>query len=64
MVGLYWRTYVAGGLRVIFGGVFLDGHVLELARFENLTAIKAFNEFGVFVARNDLNARMLALLIH
>jgi hypothetical protein len=45
-------------------GFFLDSlfdvHVLELAGFEDLAAIFALDEFGVFVAANDLHAKMLA----
>ena len=41
---------------------FFDAHVLEFAGFENLTALEAFDIFGVFVAGHDLYARMLALI--
>jgi hypothetical protein len=37
-----------------------DVHVLEFAGFEDLAAFLAFDEFGVFFTRHDLNARVLA----
>lgn len=41
---------------------FLDTHIFQLARFENLAAIKALDELGVFVAADDLYAWVLARL--
>jgi hypothetical protein len=41
-----------------------DRHVLELAGLEYLATIKTLDELGVFVTRNDLNTRVLTLLIH
>jgi hypothetical protein len=37
-----------------------DDHVFEFAGFEDFTAFLAFDEFGVFFASDDLDARMLA----
>ena len=42
---------------------FLDAHVLEFARFEDFAALKAFHEFGVFVAAYNLHAWMFARLL-
>jgi len=51
----------AASLRfLIFVEVFFDAHVLEFACFENFAALKAFDELGIFVAADDLHARMLA----
>jgi hypothetical protein len=41
---------------------FLNAHVFELAGFENLAAFEALDKFGVFVAADNLHARMLARL--
>jgi hypothetical protein len=41
---------------------FLDIHVFELAGFEDLATLEAFDKFGVFIARNDLDAWMAARL--
>ncbi|MDT8069802.1 MAG: hypothetical protein ROO76_16695 [Terriglobia bacterium] len=43
---------------------FLDRHVLEFTGFKDLAAIEAFDEFGVFVARHNLDAWVPTLLIH
>ncbi len=40
-----------------------DAHVLEFAGFEDLAAFQTLNEFGIFVAADDLHARVLAGLI-
>lgn len=45
---------------LIFVEVFLDAHVLEFTSFENFAAFKTFDELGIFVAADDLHARMLA----
>ncbi len=52
------------GLGVGAGSIFLDGHVFELAGFEDLTALKTLDEFGIFIASDDLNARMLTRFVH
>jgi hypothetical protein len=44
-------------------GAFLDAHVLEFAGLEDLAALKAFYELGIFIAAHDLYARMLARLL-
>ena len=41
---------------------FFDPHVLEFTGLEDLPAFQAFNKFGIFVAGDDLNARVLALI--
>src|SRR5450432_3968324 len=45
-----------------FGAQFrlFDAHVFELAGFEDVAALHAFDVLGFLVARNDLHARMLA----
>src|SRR5260370_12105899 len=42
-----------------FGALF-DAHVFELTRFEDLAALQAFHEFSIFLAADDLPARMFA----
>jgi hypothetical protein len=37
-----------------------DVHVLELARLEDFAAFLAFDEFGIFVAADNLYAEVLA----
>ena len=39
---------------------FLDGHVLEFAGLEDIAAFLALDVLGIFVAGNDLYARVLA----
>ena len=39
---------------------FLDGHVAEFARVENVAAFLAFHVFGFFIAGNDAHTRMFA----
>ena len=41
-------------------GAFFDAHVLEFAGLENLAALQALDEFGVFVAAHNLHARVFA----
>src|SRR5580658_1616559 len=41
-------------------GVFLDAHVFEFARLEDFAALEALHELSVFLAADDLHARMLA----
>jgi hypothetical protein len=41
--------------------LFLDCHVFQFARFENIAAFLAFDIFGFFIARDDPHPRMLAL---
>jgi hypothetical protein len=43
-------------------GAFLDAHILEFARLEDLAALEALHEFGVFFAADDLHARMFTRL--
>lgn len=45
-------------------GVLFDVHVFELARLEDLAALFAFDEFGVFVAAYDLDLQVFARLLH
>jgi hypothetical protein len=40
---------------------FLDRHVPQFARLENVPAFLAFHVLGFFVAGDDLHLRMLAL---
>jgi hypothetical protein len=47
------------GSRFFFNSLF-DVHVLELAGLEDLSALLAFDELGIFVAADDLHAQMLA----
>ncbi|MGA2992544.1 MAG: hypothetical protein ABSD88_18905, partial [Candidatus Korobacteraceae bacterium] len=58
----------AGGTPISLGGfvdrALLDRHVFEFAGFENLTAVKAFNEFAVFLTGDDLHTRVLTRLFH
>src|SRR5229473_2763164 len=42
-----------------FGALF-DAHVFEFTRFEDLAALQAFHEFSIFLAADDLHARMFA----
>jgi len=42
--------------------LFLDGHILQFAGLENLSALLAFNILGFFIPRDNLNLRVLALL--
>ena len=42
-----------------FGALF-DAHVFELTRFEDLAALQTFHEFSIFLAADDLHARMFA----
>jgi hypothetical protein len=54
----------AGLLGFVVGIPLLDGHVLELTGFEDFSAIKAFDELGIFVAGNNLDAWVPTLLVH
>jgi hypothetical protein len=42
---------------------FLNTHILELARFEYFAALEALYKLGIFVAADDLHARMLTRFI-
>jgi hypothetical protein len=53
----YKREKESGFVRQI--GLF-DGHVFEFAGFEDVAALQALNEFGVFFAGHDLHTRVLA----
>src|ERR1700682_1153816 len=44
--------------------IFLDGHVFELARVKNVTALLALNEFGVFFPGHNAHPRMLTGFLH
>ncbi len=44
-------------------GVFFDGHVSKLAGLEDLATFSTLDELGVFVARDDLHARVLAWFV-
>ncbi|ABF39492.1 hypothetical protein Acid345_0487 [Candidatus Koribacter versatilis Ellin345] len=43
---------------------FFDVHIFELAGLEDLAALKALDEFGVLVTRDDRDARVAARLWH
>jgi len=45
-------------IRIQLGG--FDIHVLEFAGFEDFATFFTFDEFGIFLARYDLYARVLA----
>jgi hypothetical protein len=47
------------GFLIEFG--FFDAHVFEFTGFEHLAAFETFHEFGVFLAGDDLHARVLTL---
>jgi hypothetical protein len=51
---------VLSGFVVQFG-VF-DDHVLKLTGFEDVAALQAFDEFGVFLAGDNLHTRVLTLI--
>lgn len=53
---------IGSGFLSFFVDAFLNAHVFELAGFENFTALEALDEFGVLIAADNLNARMLARL--
>jgi hypothetical protein len=46
---------------VLRPGVF-DNHVLELAGLEDVAALEAFDKFGIFLARYNLDTWVLALI--
>jgi len=46
----------------VFGALF-DIHVLELTGLEDLAALYTLHELGIFVAADDLHARMFARLL-
>jgi hypothetical protein len=41
---------------------FFDAHVFEFAGVEYFTTFKTFHEFGIFIAGNDLDTRVLAFI--
>jgi hypothetical protein len=43
-----------------FLNVLFDVHVAELAGFKHISALDALDEFGVFIAADDLHARVFA----
>jgi hypothetical protein len=53
-----------GELLVVFVDLLFDGHVFEFRGLENLAAVETLDEFGIFVARNNLDAGVLTLLVH
>ena len=57
-------VFYLAGVRCLFlsfaFGAFLDAHVFEFTRFEDLAALQAFHEFSIFLAADDLHARMFA----
>jgi hypothetical protein len=40
-----------------------DAHVLQFAGLEDLAALQALHELGIFVAAHNLHARMFARLV-
>jgi hypothetical protein len=46
------------GLKLVAQLGFLDVHVFEFAGVEHFTAFEALDEFGIFIAGNDLDTRM------
>src|ERR1700733_5929131 len=48
--------------RFVFQPGVFDHHVLKLTRFEDVAALRAFDEFGVFLAGHNLHARVLTLI--
>ena len=58
-------TGTAGRRSALVGlGLLFDGHILEFAGFEDFRAVETFDEFTIFVAGHDADARMLASLFH
>jgi hypothetical protein len=51
-------TWTESGLGAEFG--FFDVHVFEFTGFKDVPTLHAFDVFSVFIARNDLHARVLA----
>jgi len=47
-----------------FAEVLFDAHILEFAGFKDFAAILTFDELRILFPRNNLHARMFALLIH
>src|SRR5579862_7499816 len=60
--GSYVTTVTRWPARLEFAvvRVLFDVHVFELAGLEDLAALFAFDEFGVFVSTHDLDAEMFA----
>ena len=52
------RFVIPLGFRFELG--LFDGHVFEFAGFKDVPTLHAFDVFRVFVARNDLHARVPA----
>jgi hypothetical protein len=48
------------GLNLVAQFGFLDVHVFEFAGVEYFAAFEALDEFGIFIAGNDLDTRMFA----
>jgi len=48
------------GLLFFWLFLFFNRHVLQFARLENFSTFLAFHIFGLLVAGDDLNLRMLA----
>ena len=51
-------------LFVVFGELFFDGHVTELAGLEHFAAEFAFHVLGVFITAHHPHARVLAGFCH
>jgi hypothetical protein len=45
---------------VAFLDALFDVHVAQFARFEDISALDALDEFGILIAANDLHARVFA----
>ena len=53
-----------GGLGVRARGSLFDRHIAEFARFEDVAAFEALDEFRVLFAGYDPHTRMFTLLVH
>ena len=62
-VSLFWSIPKARLRFALFNPLF-DIHVLEFAGFEDFAAFLALDELRIFIAADDLHARMLAGLVH
>src|SRR5215472_13763161 len=56
--------WAAARLDLLILRALFDVHVLELARFEDLAAFLALDEFRILITAHDLHTRMLTRLFH